>query len=262
MLEIAQSVARGVECLGVTPTRAYNVLYVDFENDPKADTRDRLKAMHVHPNQLDQLHYLSFPTMSTLDTAAGAQQLIDTIDAYGCEVVVIDTVSRAIKGDENENDTWLNFYRHTGLALKQRRVSLIRLDHTGKDESKGQRGGSAKGGDVDAVWKLSKVTDTVFRLDCDMARLPITEKTLTIHRKTIPHLHHVVDVDGAAAAFRAKVDDLVAWLDANDVPAEWGREKVRTVMKDKGKRGKDTVINAAIKDRRTLLTAWEQDNLE
>lgn len=261
MLEIAQAVARGVECLGSTPTRPYNVLYVDFENDPKADTRDRLKAMQISPHQLDRLHYLSFPTMSSLDTAQGAQQLIDTVDAYDCEVVVIDTVSRAIKGDENENDTWLKFYRHTGLALKQRQVSLIRLDHTGKDETKGQRGGSAKSGDVDAVWKLSKVTDTVFRLDCDMARLPITEKTLTLHRKTIPHLHHVVDVDGAYAAFRAQVDDLVAWLDSNGIPADWGRRKLREVMKDKGRRGSDKVINDAIKQRRDLLTAWEQDNL-
>ena len=34
---------------------------------------------------------------------------------------------------------------------------MVRLDHTGKDQTKGQRGGSAKYGDVDAVWKLTEV---------------------------------------------------------------------------------------------------------
>jgi hypothetical protein len=56
--------------------------------------------------------------------------------------VVIDTVSRAIDGEENSNDTWLN----------QLGIAMIRLDHSGKDETKGMRGGSAKSGDVDAVW--------------------------------------------------------------------------------------------------------------
>lgn len=61
-------------------------------------------------------------------------------------MVVIDTISRAVGGEENDNDTWLNFYQYTGLRLKQAKVSVIRLDHTGKDLTEGERGGSAKAG--------------------------------------------------------------------------------------------------------------------
>lgn len=165
---------------------------------------------------------LSFPSLAALDTH-GADELLACIGAYDCEVVVIDTVSRSIRGEENENDTWLNFYRATGLALKQAGVALVRLDHTGKDETKGQRGGSAKSGDVDAVWRMSKVSETTFRLDCEAARLPIAEKTIVIHRETSPQLHHRVDANGRMAAWSAKVDELVALLDSGGIPGKQGR---------------------------------------
>ena len=47
MLEIAVGIARGTEVLGVTPDRPRNVLYVDFENDPRGDIRSRLEAMDL-----------------------------------------------------------------------------------------------------------------------------------------------------------------------------------------------------------------------
>ena len=76
-------------------------------------------------------------------------------------------------------------------ALKQAQVSLIRPRPHRQGRDEGQRGGSAKSGDVDAVWRMSKVTDTTFRLECEAAaRLPITEKTLVIHRETRRVLRH------------------------------------------------------------------------
>lgn len=259
MLELAVAIARGTEVLGVTPPRPYRVLYVDFENDPRMDTRDRLKAMGYKPDDLGDLVVLSFPSMAALDTAAGGEELLSAAAAYECEVVVIDTVSRAIKGEENDNDTWLNFYRHTGLAVKQAGLALIRLDHTGKDESKGQRGGSAKSGDVDAVWRLSKVTETTFRLDCEDARLPITEKTLVMHRESSPRLRHQVDAAGAAAAWSAKVERLVGLLDANGVPNDAGERVVRQWKTERGEKASNEVIAAVVKARKARLSTWEQD---
>lgn len=230
MLEIAVAISRGTKVLGARIDRPRRVLYVDFENDPEGDVRERLQAMGVTPTQLDNLCYLSFPTLAHLDTEAGSLELLAAADVYDCEVVIIDTVSRAIGGDENENDTWLNFYRHTGLKLKQAQKALIRLDHTGKDETKGQRGGSAKEGDVDAVWKLSKVTDTTFRLECTHNRMPVTEKTLVLHRHESP-LHHSVDALGRVALWDAKVsacqDDLDAGHAGNDISNNDARDLLR-----------------------------------
>lgn len=251
MLEVAVAVAAGRKVLGVTLDRARRVLYVDFENDPKADIRERLQAMGHKPADLDNLVYLSFPSLSYLDGERGSLELLAAVGVYECEVVIIDTVSRAVGGDENENDTWLNFYKHTGIKLKRAGVALIRLDHSGKDETKGQRGGSAKGGDVDAVWRLSTVVaDQTYRLDCDMSRMQVYEKTLTIHRETLPHLHHRVDALGRVGAFKAQIDACVALLDSLAVDKELGRDSVRPLLKEAGHKATNAVLAAAIKARR------------
>lgn len=260
MLEIAVCVSRGEEILGSTPPRRFRVLYVDFENDPKGDIRSRLQAMGYAPDHLDHLHYLSFPTLAALDSPAGAEQLMAAIDAYQAEVVVIDTVSRAVKGEENENDTWLAFYRNTGLALKQAKVALIRLDHSGKDETKGQRGGSAKSGDVDAVWRMSRIGDTIFELVCDAARIPIADKHITIHRETIPRLRHRADPGGAAASFQARVQQCIAWLDANDVPDVASNRDIREALKKGGQSFGKPITEEVTRQRKARLQAWDEES--
>ena len=155
--------------LGWTPDRPRRVLYIDFENDPVGDIRERLQDMSIGPDDLGGLAYMSFPHLRMLDTPAGGQELLNAAQHHRCEVIVIDTVSRTVAGEENSNDTWLNFYRCTGLLLKQHGIACIRLDHTGRDESKGMRGGSAKSGDVDVAWQLSKINDTTFKLHAQVA---------------------------------------------------------------------------------------------
>ena len=132
--------------------------------------------------------------MAGLDTERGALELMAAVKAYGSEVVVIDTVSRAVDGEENSNDTWLELLpAHRARSSSGRGVAMIRLDHTGKDEGKGQRGGSAKSGDVDAMWRLTRVTEERFRLECTDSRLQITTKSLQLYRHRVPRLHHTVE---------------------------------------------------------------------
>lgn len=230
MLELAASVAAGRTVLGIRHVTPRSVLYVDFENDPKSDIRPRLTAMGYGPADLTRLHYLSFPAIAYLDSPTGADQLLANVHHHAAEVVVIDTVSRAVAGEENENDTWLAFYRHTGLALKQAQVACIRLDHTGKDESKGQRGASAKSGDVDAVWRLSEVVKgETYRLTCEAHRMPIHEPVVTINRRTDP-LRHEVKPGGNIAAWEAKVTAAVNALNEAGVSKELGRDRARDAL--------------------------------
>lgn len=253
MLEMAVAIARGTTVLGYTPHHPRRVLYVDFENDPRGDIRERLQAMGNTPDQLGNLCYLSYPTLAHLDTENGSLELLAAVTVYNCEVIIIDTVSRAVGGDENENDTWLNFYRHTGLKLKQAEKALIRLDHSGKDEMKGQRGGSAKVGDVDAVWRMSKITDTTFRLDCEANRMPVSEKTLVIHREVAPRLRHRVDAEGRYAAWKAKVQAVVDALDACGLPADASNRGSRETLRAASIRAENKVITEAVKRRRARL---------
>lgn len=249
LLEIAVAIAQGIPVLGTKIDRPRRVLYVDFENDPYGDVRARLQAMGATPDQLDNLCYLSFPTIAHLDTEAGSLELVAAAEVYDCEVVVIDTVSRSVSGPENENDTWLAFYRHTGLKLKQAQKALIRLDHTGKDEAKGQRGASAKEGDVDAVWKMTKVNETTFRLDCTHNRMPVAEKVLVLHRESDP-LRHTVDALGGIAAWQAQLDDCIRALDAAGADPDITVRTAADLLRSTGSPASNKVITTAVRTRK------------
>jgi hypothetical protein len=255
MLEIAAALATGRPVLGNTPVEPIKTLYVDFENDPKADVRERLESMNYKPDDLGNLCYLSFPTLAKLDTKAGADELMAAIAVYQCEVVVIDTVSRAVQGEENENDTWLNFYRHTGLRLKQAGVALIRLDHAGKDETKGQRGGSAKSGDVDAVWRLSKISDEFFRLVCEANRFPVTEKVIDMQRVTDGVLRHKRDMD----AKKKITDEIIGKFAEAKVPRDEsvGVRQAIDILKAAGITfTKAQVTKASLAEYRRRMPTW------
>lgn len=250
LLEIAAGLSSGRAVLGTTAPRPYRVLYVDFENDLRGDICQRLRAMGYGPDDLDRLDFLSFPSIAGLDSERGSRELLTAAGAWQDDIVVIDTVSRAVDGEENSNDTWLAFYRHTGLEMKRLGITLLRLDHSGEDTTRGQRGGSAKAGDVDAVWHLSRVTDTVLRLDLDASRLPIAEKTLTLHRETSPRLHHRVDARGRAAAFDAKLAETVSALDAAGAALDLGERAAGALLRDRGFSASNTVVRKAIQVRR------------
>ena len=153
MLYIAAALATGSEPIVV--------VYFDYEMT-EADVFDRLEDMgHGPDTDFSRLRYALLPTLPPLDTAAGAEALTALVDGVQAEwqqhhlVVVIDTISRAVCGEENSADTFRDFYAHTGIQLKRRGITWARLDHSGKDTSQGQRGSSGKGDDVDVVWELT-----------------------------------------------------------------------------------------------------------
>lgn len=252
MLEIAVAIARGTPVIGTKLDRARRVLYVDFENDPRGDIRTRLEAMDVAADQLGDLCYLTFPSLAKLDTGAGAVDLMRHLDAYECEVVVIDTVSRAVGGEENDNDTWLSFYRHTGLALKRAGIACIRLDHSGKDREKGMRGGSAKSGDVDAVWRLTALNEVTVLLECTDHRMPVPTKMLTLTRQEWP-LEHRLATDPLDAAQDAKTKYVDELLDAYEVSNQASVREATKALRGAGQKVENKAIREAVKLRKMRL---------
>jgi len=236
MLELAAAVATGRPILGRTPTRRH-VLYVDFENDPLSDIRTRLQDMGYKPEDLDYLHYLSYPSLAALDSEKGSVELLAAVLHYEAEAVFIDTVSRSVQGEENENDTWLKFYRHTGLKLKQAGVALMRLDHSGKDESKGQRGGSAKVGDVDAVWRMKRVRGEAgdsYLLECEAHRFQLEpdQARFMIERHTDPLRHELMS--GAVDEYDLDIARWASLLDGLECELDISRGKAQEELKEAG----------------------------
>jgi hypothetical protein len=211
--------------------------------------------MGYDPGDLDHLDYLSFPSLSALDSERGALELLAAIHAYGSEVVFIDTISRAVDGEENSNDTWLDFYRHTGLKLKQAEVTLVRLDHTGKDEGKGQRGGSAKAGDVDTVWRLTKVAEGRFRLECTYTRPRLDTKSLHLTRQSDP-LRHDVDNLSAVTERDTKIRQIVKEADDAGLPADMSRRDLQAWGKERGIKARNDVWTEAARLRKVVPEPW------
>lgn len=246
MLEVAAALATGRDVLGVGTT-ASSVLYVDFENVLGADTIDRLKRMGFKPGELSKLHYMSFPDLPGMDTVAGGATILARAREVGADLVIFDTASRTIEGAENDNDTWLQWYRNTGAQLKAAGIAYVRMDHTGKDESKGQRGGSAKTGDVDAIWHLrvSKADRDLLTLHLDVSRFRVVEEEIVIHRKDEPLLYHQVEANKARAHAEATEKACVAFINERNM---WD-EPIRDIA--------EALRDAGLRFSQAKLTGWK-----
>lgn len=245
-LDLAVSISRGTEALGA-PTEQVPVLYLDYEN-VALDVRDRLTDMTCTPADLEALHYWSFPDLPPLDIEAGGQALAATASHIGAGLVVIDTLSRCIEGDENDAATMLNLYRHTLMPLKAAGIAVLRLDHTGKDTAKGQRGTSAKSGDVDLVWRYEEIAPGQFLLSNEKHRIRINELSLNIQRTESPTTHRV----DTRTIGQAKRDAVLAAMDAAGLPADAGRDRARAVLNAAGIKIRDTTLADIIRVRRGL----------
>jgi hypothetical protein len=237
-------------CAQMAVTRAdIDVIYLDYEMT-RVDIRERLEAMgHGPDTDLSRLHYALLPTMEPLDSIAGAWALLDLIDQTrleGCHTfVVIDTTSRAVTGDENSNDTIRDFYRCTGSALKREGITYVRLDHAGKDATRGQRGGSAKGDDVDVIWRLIG-GDNGITLHRDASRMAWVPEKVTFTRHEQPELRY----EGAPTMWAAGTIQLAAELDRLEVPTDATRRTAKAALKAANVATANDTLGDALKYRK------------
>jgi len=225
-------------------------LYLDYEMTA-ADVRERLRDMGCGPeSDLSHLHYALLPTLPALDTEEGGIALAGIVDKIVERepdrhvVVVIDTISRAVWGEENSADTFRLFYVHTGLRLKQRGVTWLRLDHGGKDAGKGQRGSSGKGDDVDVVWRLTP-TENGIRLQRELSRMNWVPESVSLLKRDFPlcYLPAAYDWPEGTANLAVAMDRLGLPLDASSRTAGLALREI-----DEGRQ--NTLVLAALKYRR------------
>lgn len=225
------------------------VAYYDFEMT-EDDVRERLEDMGVSPEALGNLHYYLHQPLPPLDTEAGGRALLEQCLAMGEEVVIIDTMSRVVQGDENSAETYMNFYRLTGQPLKSHGISLCRLDHEGYQEGR-SRGSSAKGDDVDIVWQL-KVQDDGMQFVRKAARVSWVAEQVTLRKSEEPSLTFTRMAPGWPEGTKEKAKE----LDAAEVPIDAGRHIAIRLLKAAGfSPGRTVTLNAALKYRRQKV-AW------
>jgi hypothetical protein len=157
---LAAAAVPGHKSWAEVPEEPITILYLDYEMT-EDDLRERLEIFgYTRHDDYSRFHYVKASMLGAgLDTYAGGIELLAQAQKWRCDLVVIDTMSRAVSGGENEADTVNQFYQHTGRLLKANGIAWLRIDHAGKNLDRGQRGSSAKDGDVDVVWRLERTDD-------------------------------------------------------------------------------------------------------
>lgn len=250
----------GKSFLGDDCHEPLKVLYFDKENGMR-DIITRMISLGAKPHELKNLVYKPFPNFNgTLDGSAfAAAELLAIVDDEQPDIVIIDTVSRFIQGNENDSSTWLALYRRIHEPLKARGIACLRLDHFGKDEERGSRGSSSKSQDVDHVWelKLEKARPVIWDPETDIEIVSMDLKMTRTHTRsglgrdffqiarhgrkyrddggwlTGATLH--VLMDGAVpAATKKSVGYYVELLIDSGMPASYGLDRMVDWCKEKG----------------------------
>ncbi len=230
MLEICALLATGEPVLGQAVREPVDILYLDKEN-MRVDIRERLQDMGLADRNLGRLHYSWFPDIPWFDTAEGGLDLIGLALKTNAKLVVIDTLSRVVEGQENDNDTYNDFYKHTGVWLKQRGITLVRLDHSGKDSAKGMRGASSKTTDVDDVWELkSDGLEGPVRLTRTHSRANHGASRITLERFSNPLRHMPTDI--IIANTMTPIELCMVAMDQAGVPDDIGQDRALSLFKN------------------------------
>lgn len=241
----------------------HRVVYLDNENHLLEEIIPRLKSFGCTPADLDNFKMLSFERIPPLDTPAGGQYVLDKARVAGAVLVVMDTTSRFIDGPEDKSDTFTSFYNHTLMPLKAASIATLRLDHPGKDVTRGARGTSAKYGDIDLEFRIEDPEDgrTPYRrLVCTKARgrggmklgevIMLRKCEITADNPSFYHEWVYEPGRDVSLATSGRADDDAALLDSIGLPLDAGRRRARGLLVDKGIEMGNTRLDAALKARR------------
>lgn len=264
-LNVAASLATGAPILGQpdTATNPVTVLYVDYEMTD-LDLLERLDTFGYGPHSdLSHLHYALLPPIPVLDRPEGGKTVLHKALAVGAQLVIIDTAGRAVGGDENSADTIRAFYRSTGMLLKAAGIAVLRLDHSGKNKEKGQRGSSAKNDDVDVVWELSKRQGGV-RLKATHQRMGwVPEEVLVdVEEGEGGFVTYTHAPNSKSGRYPEGTSELAELLDELKVPLDWGRDRARDALADAGHKVRNERLAAAIKWRKAAVPKYPDANDE
>jgi hypothetical protein len=232
MLDVVASLATGRPILDRPAGPPISVVYLDMEMiaDELAERLTDMGYDFSNDSALDEnLHYCLLQDFDPFDTRAGGEQILDVAERHEAELIVIDTLARVVGGDENEADTFRAFATHTGTPLKAAGITVVRLDHMGKDSGKGSRGSSAKRDDVDVNWLMSAATRDPSKISfkLDKGRQGWIPQKFDVDRIDGPPLRHEL----RETKLTEKQSQLKAALDELDVPIKAGRPTAQKALK-------------------------------
>jgi hypothetical protein len=246
VLEMAAAKATARPLLGQEGGEPIDVVYIDNEMC-EDDLYERLQDLGYGPeDDLGRLHYYQLAGLPPLDTPTGGEVLLALAHRHDATMVVVDTVASSVAGEENSSDTMRAFHRHTGLRLKAEGRTVVRLDHSGKDKKKGQRGTSAKADDVDVVFQFNAVnSEGYMTLKRTHSRLSWVPNEVKLRRETEPLVRHVP----APTEWPAHTAEVARLLDDLGVAIDASTRSALAALRSAGQGRNTAVVAAALKYR-------------
>lgn len=160
LLDAALHVAHALQWLGLR-TKQGGVVYVAAEGG--TGLLARIDAWHrKYQRDPRAAPFRACITPLTLDKAVDLKRLVDAVDAQldalgSVAMVVLDTMSQTMSGDENEARDTAAYLRAIGGAIRARYgCAVVVVHHTGKDVSRGPRGSSAIRGNLDFLLEVDR----------------------------------------------------------------------------------------------------------
>ncbi|WP_104151062.1 AAA family ATPase [Mycobacterium intracellulare] len=197
------------------------LLYIDWENPPRLtlqrfglifkDLVDN-RGEDFDPARIfeKKLFYRPFPNIAALNTPEGAGRVLDFIDTKRINFVIIDTLSKATEGDENNSGSYTDLANYLLKDLRAAGITSVWGDHLGHADKRA-RGSSAKKDNWDFGWNVdakkrnrdSGITEIKLVSDAKnrSGDLP-SELWVTRHGKPLPYIRHewegATELDGEA----------------------------------------------------------------
>lgn len=252
MLACGAGLATGRAPLGRGKVDPMPVVVLDTEMGER-DLYDRLLSLGYGPgDDLSNLHYAVLPEMAKLHTKAGGDELGQLCETVGARLVVVDSLLGMVEGEENANDLYEQLHQCTMAPLKRAGIASVWLGNTGKDPTKGSRGGSRKEDVMDCVWEMRRGDGGGTQLINTKKRAGWVPDQVDLNRR---------DDDGTVA-YRLVTDslppgtlDAIQRLNDAEAPLDLSVRDANRLLKSNGKGVRTEVLSAALRTRRDQLGA-------
>jgi RecA-family ATPase len=246
MFDIAMALASGRSVLGHPSVEPMSVLYIDMEN-PIGEVYTRRSNLGYQDNSLERLTYYHMPGLPALDTKSGGQFIEAMAERHSPDLVIFDTISKLVAGEESKSDTWQDLYKYSIVPLRQANCAAVILDHQGHDASRGARGSSAKRDNVDLQW-IQTCTGELITLKRDKCRTLHDTATLKIRRGGTP-LRHTIEID--------PVRECISFLDS--IGFTGGRPAAEGALASHNRHWPKSVLEKALRQRKAAQIGTAQD---
>jgi hypothetical protein len=246
IFEIAMALATGRSVLGYPPADPIRVLYIDMEN-PVGEVYKRRLDLGYGDDSLEGLTYYHMPNLPPLDTQAGGKFIEALAERHSADLLILDTISKLVEGEESRADTWQDLYKYSMIPLRREDRAVFILDHQGHDDTRGARGSSAKRDNVDLQW-IQKRQGDVITLRRDKCRTLHDTETLKIRRGGTP-LRHTIEID--------PVRECISFLDS--IGFTGGRPAAEGALAAHNRHWPKSVLEKALRQRKAAQTETARD---